>query len=252
MTNILLSGCNGRMGQVISNIAKTSSDYCIACGFDLNDSIKNDYPVFNKLSDCNVKVDAIIDFSSPLALKNVADHAVSSKTPVVVATTGLTSEHINILKDASLMTPVFFSANMSLGISVLIDLVKKASKVLESNFDIEIIEKHHNQKVDAPSGTALKIADAVNSVLETKDEYVYDRHLKSEKRSKHEIGIHAVRGGTIAGEHSVLFAGMDEILEIKHTALSRDIFAVGALKAAAFISDKKPGMYEMDDIVAEK
>jgi 4-hydroxy-tetrahydrodipicolinate reductase len=250
MINILLSGCNGKMGQVITRLAKTNDEVKIAAGYDINVTIKNEYPVFTDLENCDVKVDAIIDFSSPVALNGLVEYAVSKRIPLVVATTGLTADHIKVLNDASAKIPVFFSANMSLGMSLLVDLVKKAAKVLEKNFDIEIIEKHHNQKVDAPSGTALKIADAVNSVLETKDELVYDRHSKKEKRTKNEIGIHAVRGGTIVGEHSVLFAGTDELLEINHTALSKEIFAVGALKAAAFIADKKPGMYDMENLVS--
>ncbi|MFA6309643.1 MAG: 4-hydroxy-tetrahydrodipicolinate reductase [Clostridia bacterium] len=250
MINILLSGCNGKMGQVISGLAKSNDEVNIAAGYDINVTIKNEYPVFTNLENCDVKVDAIIDFSSPVVLNGLAEYAVSKKIPLVVATTGLTAEHIKVLNDASAKIPVFFSANMSLGMSLLVDLVKKAAKVLEKNFDIEIIEKHHNQKVDAPSGTALKIADAVNSVLEKKDELVYDRHSKKEKRTKNEIGIHAVRGGTIVGEHSVLFAGTDELLEINHTALSKDIFAVGALKASLFIAGKNPGMYDMENLVS--
>ncbi len=168
-----------------------------------------------------------------------------------MATTGHSEEQIKMLEEASKAIPVFRSANMSLGVNLLLDLVKKATKVLAEYFDIEIIEKHHNQKLDAPSGTALMIADAINEVMEQKHEYVYDRHLRRQKRSKNEIGIHAVRGGTIVGEHSVIFAGSDEIIELKHTALSKDIFGIGALKAAAFIHDKAPGLYSMNDLIAE-
>ena len=147
--------------------------------------------------------------------------------------------------------PVFFSANMSLGVNLVIDLVKKAAKILENNYDIEIIEKHHNQKIDAPSGTALSIADSINEVLEQKQDYVYDRHSRRKKRGKNEIGIHAVRGGTFVGEHTVIFAGNDEVIEIKHTAMSRDIFGTGALRAARFICGKKPGLYDMNDLIDE-
>lgn len=253
MTNIILSGCNGKMGQVISRLAKDScGDYCIVAGYDLNTETKNDYPVVSDLKQLEISADAIIDFSSPAALPNLLDYAVKKNIAIVEATTGLKEENVAMLQNASKKIPVFFSANMSLGVNILIDLVKKAAKLLENNFDIEIIEKHHNQKVDAPSGTALKIADAINSVLETKDEYVYDRHLKNEKRTKHEIGLHAVRGGTIVGEHSVIFAGNDEILELNHKATSKEIFAIGALRAAAFIKGKEPGMYDMQQLVSSE
>jgi 4-hydroxy-tetrahydrodipicolinate reductase len=170
----------------------------------------------------------------------------------VVATTGLSTEQTDMLKsDLSQRIPVFFSANMSLGVNLLIDLVKKAAKVLEGHFDIEIVEKHHNQKIDAPSGTALAIADAINDTLDEKCEYTYDRHSRRKKRSKQEIGIHAVRGGTIVGDHSVIFAGNDEIIEINHTANSKEIFGVGALKAALFLSSKAPGLYSMTDLIEE-
>ena len=242
MINVLLSGCNGRMGQVITRLSQDFAGLKIAAGFDLNNSINNSYPVFTSLSDCDIKVDAIIDFSNPKAFSGLMEYAQERRIPVVVCTTGLSKEQKDYLETASKRIPVFFSANMSLGVNLLIDLVKKAAKVLEGQFDIEIIEKHHNQKIDAPSGTALAIADAINDTLEEKCEYMYDRHLSNEKRSKQEIGIHAVRGGTIVGEHSVIFAGNDEIIEINHTAMSKEIFAVGALKAAIFISSKQPGL----------
>jgi 4-hydroxy-tetrahydrodipicolinate reductase len=247
----MLSGCNGRMGQVITRLSQDFAGLNIAAGFDINNSINNPYPVFTALNECDIKVDAIIDFSNPKAFSGLMEYAQERRIPVVVCTTGLSKEQKDYLETASKRIPVFFSANMSLGINLLIDLVKKAAKVLEGQFDIEIIEKHHNQKVDAPSGTALAIADAINDTLEEKCEYMYDRHLNNEKRSKHEIGIHAVRGGTIVGDHSVIFAGNDEIIEINHTAMSKEIFAVGALKAAMFISSKQPGMYSMTNLIQE-
>jgi 4-hydroxy-tetrahydrodipicolinate reductase len=201
------------------------------------------------LKSCNVEVDVVIDFSHPSAFNDVLDFAVSRKVALVMATTGLSQANVKALEAASGSIPVFFSANMSLGVNLMVDLVKKAAKVLENNFDIEIIEMHHNQKIDAPSGTALAIADAINSVLEQKREYIYDRHSRRKKRSPSEIGIHAIRGGTIVGDHSVIFAGNDEIIEIKHTAMSKEIFGVGALKAAGFIKSKKPGIYNMNDLV---
>lgn len=250
MINIMMSGCNGKMGQVISRLASQRDDLKIAVGYDINDLLNNSYPVFTNLKNCNVKVDVIIDFSNPEAFENLVDYAVSKKIPLVMATTGLSQSQQKTLETVSRQIPVFFSANMSLGVNLLLDLVKKAAKLLETNFDIEIVEKHHNQKLDAPSGTALAIADAINSVLEQKQEYIYDRHSRRKKRSKHEIGIHAVRGGTIVGEHSVIFAGSDEIIEINHMAMSKDIFGIGALRAAAFLYDKKPGLYSMKDLIA--
>lgn len=252
MINIMMSGCNGKMGQVITRLAEQYEDLRIAAGYDIADNGKNEYPVFTDLKKCSAKVDVIIDFSNPAALESVLAFATSKRLPVIVATTGLSPAHKKLLEQASESIPVFFSANMSLGVNLLMDLVKKAAKLLESNFDIEIIEKHHNQKLDAPSGTALAIADSINSVLEQKQEYVYDRHSRRKKRSRTEIGIHAMRGGTIVGEHSVIFAGNDEIIEINHMAMSKDIFGIGALRAARFLYGKKPGMYDMNDLIAEE
>ncbi|HHW49526.1 MAG TPA: 4-hydroxy-tetrahydrodipicolinate reductase [Clostridiaceae bacterium] len=249
MIKVLLSGCNGRMGQTITRLSVNNNELKIVAGFDINDSIKNDYPVFTNIEDCNIEADVIIDFSNPNAFESIIKYAVSRKVPLVLATTGLAPSQRALLNKASEQIPVFFAANMSYGVNLLIDLVKRASKALEGSFDIEIIEKHHNQKLDAPSGTALEIANAINSVLDQKQEYIYDRHSRREKRSKNEIGIHAVRGGTIVGEHTVIFAGNDEIIEIKHTAMSREIFASGALRAAKFLYDKKPGLYNMTDLI---
>lgn len=252
MINVLLSGCNGKMGQVITRLAENFNGLRIAAGFDMNNSINNPYPVFTSLNACNVKVDVIIDFSNPKAFSALTEFAGEKRIPLVMATTGLSSEQTNRLKnDVSRRIPVFFSANMSIGVNLLIDLVKKAAKVLEGQFDIEIVEKHHNQKLDAPSGTALAIADAINASLEDKCEYTYDRHSRMKKRGKQEIGIHAVRGGTIVGDHSVIFAGSDEIIEINHTATSKEIFGVGALKASMFLASKEPGLYSMKDLIAE-
>lgn len=252
MINILLSGCNGKMGQVISKLAEERSDLKISAGYDLNTSITNAYPVFNDLKKIDAQIDVIIDFSHPAALESLIEFAVSNKKPAVISTTGLSNTQVKMLKDASENVPIFFSANMSIGVNLLIDLVKKAAKVLEENFDIEIVEKHHNQKIDAPSGTALAIADAINTVLNDPQEYMYDRHSRRKKRSKKEMGIHAVRGGTIVGDHSVIFAGNDEIIEINHIARSKDIFAVGSLNASVFLHNKKPGMYDMNALIQSK
>jgi len=251
MIKILMSGCNGKMGQVITRLSSQSEDLKIVAGYDLNDSVKNNYPVFSSLKSCNVEIDVIIDFSNPAALDQLVDYASAKKLPLVMATTGLSQTDIKKLETVSKDIPVFFSANMSLGVNLLIDLVKKATKILEENFDIEIVEKHHNQKVDAPSGTALSIADAINSVLDQKQEYIYDRHSRRKKRSTREIGIHAVRGGTIVGDHSVIFAGNDEIIEINHIAMSKEIFGTGALRAAKFLFGKKPGFYNMKDLLSD-
>jgi dihydrodipicolinate reductase len=251
MINILMSGCNGKMGQVISRLAEQYEDLRICAGYDIFDSGKNNYPVFTKLEQCNVKIDTIIDFSNPDALESILGYATANRIPIIVATTGISLSQKKMLEVASKKIPVFSSANMSLGVNLIIDLVKRAAKILEPNFDIEIIEKHHNQKLDAPSGTALAIADSINSALEQKQEYVYDRHSRRKKRSKTEIGIHAVRGGTIVGEHSVVFAGCDEVIEINHSAMSKDIFGTGALRAARFIYKKSPGLYSMDDLFSE-
>lgn len=250
MTNVLMIGCNGRMGQVITRLTGESDDIRIVAGYDMTISSQNPYPVYNEFKDIKEKIDVIIDFSHPSALANVLEFAMERRIPLVEATTGLSQPQISELHNASKRIPVFFSANMSLGVNLLIDLVKKAARILEKNFDIEIIEKHHNQKIDAPSGTALAIADALNSALSEQQELVYDRHSRRKKRSKKEIGIHAVRGGTIVGEHSVIFAGNDEIIEINHMAMSKEIFGVGAMRAAKFLSDKAPGLYNMNDLIA--
>ena len=250
MINILMSGCNGKMGQVITRLSEQYSDLKIAAGFDIFDNGKNSYPVFSSLEQCQESIDVIIDFSNPDALENIMKFAVERKLPIIVATTGISQNQKKLLESASRIIPVFFSVNMSLGVNLIIDLVRKAAKILEPSFDIEIIEKHHNQKLDAPSGTALAIADAINSSLEQKQEFVYDRHSRRKKRSKSEIGIHAVRGGTIVGEHSIIFAGNDEVIEINHSAMSKDIFATGALRAAKFLYRKAPGMYDMNDLIS--
>lgn len=249
MTNIILNGCNGKMGRVITELVSFENDAKIVAGFDINDAVKNEYPVFTDISKCDIKADVIIDFSHPSALSPLLEYAKNTKTPIVVATTGLDNSQKEELLAASKEIPLFFSANMSLGINLLINLAKKATTLLGYDFDIEIIEKHHNQKIDAPSGTALAIADGISEVLPTPPEYVYDRHSKRTKRTKTEIGLHAVRGGTIVGEHEVIFAGHNEIISLSHSAQSKEVFAVGAIKAAKFISGKAAGMYSMTELV---
>ncbi|NLK97211.1 4-hydroxy-tetrahydrodipicolinate reductase [Defluviitalea saccharophila] len=252
MIKIIMHGCNGKMGQVISSLVEDNEDSMIAAGIDPNVNKSNPYPVFSKINDCDIDADVIIDFSTATAVKPLLDYALERQLPVVVCTTGLSEDIIDFIKKSSTKIPIFFSANMSLGINLLISLVKRASEILsDANFDIEIIEKHHNQKIDAPSGTALALADAINEALDNQYTYKYDRHSERKKREKKEIGIHAIRGGTIVGEHSVIFAGKDEIIELNHTAMSKEVFAVGALKAAKFLAGKAPGLYNMDNLINE-
>ncbi len=249
MTKILLSGCSGSMGMVISATALTTEGVSIVAGYDIRTNTSINYPVYQNLKDCKENPDVLIDFSNPEALGGVLEYAINNKIPAVIATTGLSQHHRKLLLDASSQIPIFTSANMSIGINLLISLVQQVAKALGSDFDIEIIEKHHNKKIDAPSGTALYIADSINEVMDNSEQYIYDRHSSRKARSKNEIGIHAVRGGTITGEHSVIFAGKDEIIEVNHSASSKEVFAVGALKAAVFIHGKKPGMYSMKELL---
>lgn len=239
------------MGQAITRVCELKDDLFVVAGVDTKQDENNSYPVYADPWDVKEAVDIIIDFSHPGALESILGYAVKKNLPIVIATTGHSEEQHKLIEQASKTIPVLLSANMSLGINLLLDLVKRASRMLKGTFDIEIIEKHHNQKIDAPSGTALAIADAVNSTQKGKMKYVYDRHSAMHKRTRDEIGIHSIRGGTITGEHTVLFAGNDEMIELKHTAVSKDLFAEGALKAAAFLYNKAPGYYKMQDIFEE-
>jgi len=252
MTRVIMHGCNGKMGQVITGLCKADSEIEIVAGVDVSDHIKNDYPVYKSILDCDIKADAIIDFASVQAIEELLAYSVERKIPVVVCTTGLSEEQIQDIKEASKKVAVLKSANMSLGINTIMDILKKAAIVLTpAGFDIEIVEKHHNQKVDAPSGTALALADTMNEVLNQAYEYKYDRSKERKKREKKEIGIQAVRGGTIVGEHEVIFAGVDEVIEIKHTAYSKAIFGKGAIEAAKFLAGKAAGFYDMSDVIQE-
>lgn len=252
MINILLSGANGKMGQAVTRAAADLDTVQISAGYDINTAQKSTYPVYDDLAQVKEPVDVIIDFSHPAMLDSLLDFAAAKNIPAVICTTGLTTEQISRLKYESKQLPIFFSANMSLGVNLLIDLVCRAAKILEDSFDIEIIEKHHNQKLDAPSGTALAIADAISDAVSYPTEYVYDRHSVRKKRDKHEIGLHAVRGGTIVGEHDVIFAGTDEVIEIKHSAASKEVFAVGAVRAAIYLQTQKPGLYTMKDLIVSQ
>ncbi len=250
MINIILVGCGGRMGRAIAAAAAAGDTCRIAAGIDLYGE-GCAFPVFDSPDKCDVRADCVIDFSNPSVTMGVIDMCRRLGTPLVMATTGLDEQKLAALADLSQEVGVFRSANMSLGVNLLIRLCKDAAAMLEGDFDIEIIERHHNQKLDAPSGTALAIADAINDSLQTRDEYVYERQSRRQKRGRHEIGISAVRGGNIVGEHEVLFAGHDEILSLTHRATSREVFAVGALRAAVFMSSKGPGSYSMDDMIGE-
>ena len=249
MTKIILSGSSGQMGGTLTQVISERNDCTIVAGISKNFSSTSNFPTFNSPNEINVDADVIIDFSNPALLDALLNFAIHKKMPIVICTTGFTDEQITKIKDASKLIPIFFSGNTSIGINLLIELAKKAALVLGSNFDIEIIEKHHNKKIDAPSGTALMIANAINSVNNQNLSYVYERHSKNEPRSNKEIGIHSIRGGTIVGEHDVIFAGKDEVLTLSHTAQSKGIFAVGAINAAIFLLSKSAGLYNMSDLL---
>ncbi len=248
MTNILLSGACGKMGNAVARCAKENPDTKIIAGVDKAEMLC-DFPVFKCFADVNVKPDVIIDFSHVSVLDDLLKYATDNNIPVVLAVTGYTPEQIEKINNASKQIPVFFTANMSLGVNLLCSLARSAAKILGGSFDIEIIEKHHNQKIDAPSGTALMLANAVNEVFDDKYAYEYDRHSKRQKRPQNEIGIHAIRGGTIVGEHDVIFAGHDEVITLSHSAQSKEVFAAGAVKSATFIVSQKCGMYDMASIL---
>lgn len=250
MIKILLSGCNGRMGRTITDICAKNSDIEIVAGLDVNTERLSTFPVYDDIEKISEKVDVVIDFSNPQVLKSLLSYCTSHKIPVVIATTGHSETQLAEITAASHKIPIFRSGNMSLGINVLLMLVERAARVLGDTFDTEIIERHHNQKVDAPSGTALMIADRLSAALPYQPEYIYDRHNVRQKRDRKELGIHTLRGGTIVGEHEVIFAGRDEVIEIKHSAQSREVFAAGAVKAGAYLAScKEPGIYNMDDLV---
>ncbi len=250
MIKILMHGCNGKMGRMITEIVKNDENAVIAAGVDAYTEVQNDYPVFDSIEKCDVDADVIVDFSNSAAVDKLLDYCVEKQMPVVLCTTGLSEEQLEKVKKASEKTAVLKSANMSMGINLLLKLLAEAAKVLApAGYDIELVEKHHNQKLDAPSGTALALADSINGALGEKYSYVYDRSQVRQKRDSREIGISAVRGGTIVGEHEVLFAGTDEVIEFKHTAYSRSVFAKGAVEAAKFLAGQKPGMYDMGDVI---
>ena len=250
MINVLMNGWNGRMGQVITGLVKEDAQLTIAAGVDTRQEIQNPYPVFDSLDQCDVDVDVVIDFSTASALESVLDYCVEKQVPVILCSTGYSEEQLQKIADASEKVAILKSANMSMGINLLLKLLKDAAKVLApAGYDMELVERHHNQKLDAPSGTALALADSINDALGGEYHYMYDRSQVRRKREKKEIGISAIRGGTIVGEHDVIFAGVDEVIEFKHTAFSRSVFGKGAVEAAKFLAGKPAGMYDMGDVI---
>jgi len=253
MIRAIMNGCNGKMGQCITGMCGQDPDIEIVAGIDAYDGIKNDYPVFTSLEDCDIEADVIIDFSTAKAVDALIDHCIDKQIPVVLCTTGLTTDQLLKVDRACDQVAILKSANMSLGINTLLELLKKAAQVFApAGFDMEIVEKHHNQKLDAPSGTALALADSMNEALDEAYTYKYDRSKERKKRDRYEIGISAVRGGNIVGEHEVIFAGQDEVIEFKHTAYSKAVFAKGTVEAAKFLAGKPAGRYDMADVIAAK
>ena len=250
MVRIIMHGCNGKMGQVITGLVADDPNAQIVAGIDIADNRDNGYPVFTDIKKCDVAADVIVDFAAAAAVDALLDYSVEKQIPVVLCTTGLSDEQLARVKESSKKVAILKSANMSLGINTLMKLLKDAANVFApAGYDIEIVEKHHNQKVDAPSGTAIALADSINEARGGEYEYVYDRSQVRKKRDKKEIGISAVRGGTIVGEHEDIFAGIDEVIEFKHTAYSKSVFAKGAVEAAKFLAGKPAGMYDMADVI---
>nr|WP_297763276.1 4-hydroxy-tetrahydrodipicolinate reductase [uncultured Butyrivibrio sp.] len=251
MTKMIMHGCNGRMGHVIVDLVKEDEDIQVVAGVDAFGENNYEFPVFKSLSECNVEADVIVDFSNASAVDGLLDHAVAKGIPVVLCSTGLSKEQLAKVEEASSKVAILRSANMSVGVNALLKVLKEVSPLFaEAGFDIEIVEKHHNQKLDAPSGTAIALADAINDSFDDKYEYTYDRSQRREKRRPKEIGISAVRGGTIVGDHDVIFAGHDEVVTFSHRAYSRAIFGKGAITAAKFLAGKPAGMYDMADALA--
>lgn len=250
MTGIILHGCNGKMGQVISRLLEEDGEACVVAGVDAFDNGHNAWPVYKNIWECKVEADCVIDFSAAAAADALLDYCVQNGIPCVLCTTGLSEKQLQKVREASKRVAILKSANMSLGINLMLSLLKKAADVFgPAGYDIEIVEKHHNFKVDAPSGTALALADSINQELGGGYEYVFDRSQRREKRPRKEIGISAVRGGTIVGEHDVIFAGPDEVITFSHTAYSRAVFGKGAIQAAKFLAGKPAGMYDMKNVI---
>ena len=248
MTNILLVGCLGKMGKMVTEVANQSNYTKIVAGIDMLPSTDGVFPIFKSIKDCTVAFDVIIDFSRPESLEDLLSYSKENTKPLVLCTTGYTKEQTDLILETSKTAPIFRSGNMSVGINVINNILKNISSFLYGDYDIEIIEKHHNQKVDAPSGTALLLGDTIRDAIKSETEYCFGRE-GNHKREEKEIGVHAIRGGTIIGEHEVIFAGNNEVIELKHTALSREVFASGAIKAAAYMKTKTVGLFNMDDVI---
>lgn len=249
LTKIAISGCCGKMGRVVADIIASREDAEVVAGIDKVPSLDAKFPVVSSPTLLHKAPDVIIDFSHPSALEGLLSYAKTNNTALVLASTGYSQEDIARIRSASGEIPIFFTANMSIGINLLCELAKKAYSVLGGQFDIEIVEKHHNQKIDAPSGTAIMLAEAINQSAGDSYSYTYDRHSVRKKREHNEIGIHSVRGGTIVGEHEIIFAGRDEIISLSHSAMSKEVFAVGAVNAAIFINGRPAGLYSMSDML---
>lgn len=250
MIRVIMHGCNGRMGQTITNILKNDGDAKIVAGIDRFTGVKNDYPVFASLSECEIEADVVIDFANASAVDGLLDYCVEKNLPVVLCTTGLTDEQLDHVKKAGEKIAILRSGNMSLGVNTLQKLIAEAARILApAGFDVEIVEKHHNKKLDAPSGTAVMLADSVNEAMDGAYHYVYDRSQVRQERDSREIGISSVRGGSIVGDHDVIFAGTDEVITISHRAYSRAIFGNGAVSAAKFLAGKPAGCYSMSDVI---
>lgn len=250
MTNVIMHGCNGKMGRMIAGIINEDEDITLVAGVDAFDEGKNPFPVFKSIKDCDMAADAVIDFSTASAVDDLLEYCVEKQVPCVLCTTGLSKDQLAKVEEASKKVAVLKSANMSLGINMLLKLLKEAAQILApAGFDIEIVEKHHNLKLDAPSGTALALGDSINEALGNEYEYVFDRSTRRETRPKKEIGYAAVRGGTIVGEHDVIFAGTDEVITFSHAAQSKAVFGKGAVQAAKFLKGKPAGLYDMSDVI---
>jgi len=249
MQKVILCGCGGKMGGFVAQAIKKDPEMEIVAGVDKYNN-GCDFPVFPDFNSLNVNADVIIDFSNPVLLDDILEYASANNTALVIATTGYNEVQLEKINAISKKIPLFFTFNMSIGVNLICSLAKKAAAILGNDFDIEIVEKHHNQKIDAPSGTAIMLANAVNEVFDNTKTYEYDRHSKRQRRSQKEIGIHSVRGGTIVGEHDVIFAGHDEVITISHAAQSKEVFAQGAVKAAKFLKNKKAGLYDMNSVMS--
>lgn len=251
MIDIILHGYKGQMGKVLTNLISEDTSLNLVAGIDRN-AVEENFPTFTNINDCNIKADVIIDFSTASAIDGLIKYGEKTNIPIVLCTTGLSEDTLEYIDKAKENVAIFKSANMSLGINLIVDILSKYSKILaENGFDIEILERHHRKKIDAPSGTALLLADTINESLDNEYTYIYDRSNIREQRKDKEIGISALRGGTIVGEHDIVFAGLDEVIEINHKAYSKEVFAVGALSASKYIKGKKSGLYSMKDLMSD-